>query len=147
MTHEEKNQNLSGTSADLSSQRNPTNLDTEKQWSTPAWKGLVMDQEARHYRKMKNAVWLFLYLLLNANGRSGVLERKIGTISSEMGIKRDTILRWLNILRKHGYIATQNTGRGLFIQIKEWDNSSSGIGRITPATQDSRLLYLQKPSR
>jgi len=103
-------------------------MDNQKQWWAPILKGLVVDQEAKHYHKMKNAIWLFLYLVLNAD-RGRVLVRKLKTISSETGIKRDTIARWLNILRKHGYIATQNTGRGLLIQIKQWENPSSDIGK------------------
>jgi len=79
-----------------------------------------MDRQAKHYRWMKNAIWLFLYLVLNANRKSGFLVRKIKTISSDMGVNRDTVLRWLNVLRKKGYIATQNTGRSLHIQIKKW---------------------------
>jgi len=88
-----------------------------------------MDKEARHYRKMGKAIWLFLYLFLNADQRSGFLTTKVKTISSEMGIKPDTIARWLNILREKGYIVTQNTGRGLLIQIKEWENPSSDVGK------------------
>jgi len=93
------------------------------------WTGLVMDREARHYRKMGKAIWLFLYLFLNADQRSGFLTVKVKTISSEMGIKPDTIARWLNILREEGYIATQNTGRGLLIQIKGWENPISDVGK------------------
>ena len=43
------------------------NQRTEKQWWAPVWKGLVMDSEAKHYRAMKNAVWLYVYCLLGAN--------------------------------------------------------------------------------
>lgn len=103
-------------------------MDNQKQWWTPVWTGLVMDREARHYRKMGKAIWLFLYLFLNADRRSGFLAVKVKTISSKMGIKPDTIARWLNILREEGYIATQNTGRGLLIQIKGWENPSSDVG-------------------
>lgn len=88
-----------------------------------------MDKEARHYRKMGKAIWLFLYLILNADQRSGFLAVKVKTISSEMGIKPDTIARWLNILRREEYIATQNTGRGLSIQIKGWENPISDVGK------------------
>ena len=49
-----------------------------------------MDAEARHYRKMKNAIWLYLYLLLNANRKTGVLMRNIETVSRDMGVPRDT---------------------------------------------------------
>jgi len=101
----------------------------QKNLWVPVWTGLVMDREARHYRKMGKAIWLFLYLFLNADQRSGLLAMKVKTISSEMGIKPDTIARWLNTLRKEGYIATQNTGRGLSIQIKGWKNPISDVGK------------------
>jgi len=104
-------------------------MDNQKQWWAPILKGLVVDSEAKHYKKMGNAVWLFLYLFLNADQRSGFLAVKVKTISSGTGIKPDTILRWLNILRKQGYIATQNTGRGLLIQIREWKEPSPDIGK------------------
>ena len=93
---------------------------SDKQWSAPVWKGLVMDESGKHYRGMRNAIWLFLYLLLNANRRSGFLVRKIRTISRDIGVSRDTILRWLRVLRTGGYVATQNTGRCLRIQIQKW---------------------------
>lgn len=91
-----------------------------KQWWAPVWTGLLMDSDAKHYLKMKNALWLFLYLVLNANRRGGFLSRKVKTICSDMGVCRGTILRWIDILRKQGYISTANTGRALFIQIKKW---------------------------
>ena len=97
---------------------------------------LVKDAEARHYRRMKNTVWLFLYLLSGADRRSGSLSCKIGTIGSETGIKRDTIIRWLNVLRKGGYITTRNTGRGLFIQIRQWENPSPDVGNMTQQKQE-----------
>jgi hypothetical protein len=104
------------------------NLNNKKQWWSPVWTGLVMDRQARHYKRMKNTIWLFLYLVINAD-KGGFLVRKVKTIGSDMGIKRDTILRWLNILRRHGYIATQSTGRGLLIQIRDWGNPSSDMGK------------------
>ena len=88
-----------------------------------------MDQEARHYRKMGNALWLFLYLVLNANRKNGFLARKIRTIAEDTGINKDTISRWLNILREKGYVSTQNTGRCLLIQIKKWKGLSEAGGR------------------
>ena len=91
-----------------------------KQWWAPVWTGLVVDEGAKHYRKMKNSVWLFLYLVLHANRRTGVLMRKVRTISKDMGITRDTTLRWLTVLRTEGYIVTLNTGRYLTIQVKNW---------------------------
>jgi len=104
------------------------NQRTLKQWWAPVWKGLVMDAEAKHYRTMKNAVWLYLYLLLNANRKTGILMRKMKTVANDMGITRDTVLRWLNVLRSSGYIETVNTGRSLTIQVTRW-RALPGVGK------------------
>lgn len=86
-----------------------------------------MDAEARHYRKMKNAIWLYLYLLLNANRKTGVLMRNIETVSRDMGVPRDTTVRWLNVLRTNGYTETVNNGHSLTIQVTRW-KPLSGVG-------------------
>lgn len=111
--------------------RSSINMNTHKQWWAPVWTGLVMDPEARHYHRMKTAIWLFLYLVLNANRKTGSLVRKVKTISSDMGINRNTVLRWLTTLREEGYITTQNTGRCLNIQINKWKNFST-VGKSSP---------------
>lgn len=113
---------------------------SDKQWWAPVWKGLVMDEDGTHYRRMRNAVWLFLYLLLNANRRSGFLVRKIRTIGSDMGVSRDTVLRWLKVLRTAGYIVTQNTGRCLRIQIQKWKPLS---GVRTSLHQESEASHVR----
>jgi hypothetical protein len=92
----------------------------QKNWWAPVWKGLVIDPEGKHCRTMKNALWLFLYFLLNADRKKGFLLRKVKTITSDMGVKRDTVLRWFKILRRGGYVSTRNTGRCLLIQIEKW---------------------------
>lgn len=104
---------------------------SQKTWWAPVWNGLVMDQEARHCRRMKNALWLYLYLLVNANRVTGMLMRKTGTISRDMGIPRDMALRWLNVLRKEGYIATSSNGRSLTIQISNF-RSLAKHGKTRP---------------
>jgi hypothetical protein len=104
------------------------NPQTQKQWWAPVWKGLVMDSQARHCRTMKNAVWLYLYFLLSANRRTGLLKRKIDTVSRDMGIPRDAALRWLRVLRQGGYVETVNTGRSLTIRVTRW-KPLAGVGR------------------
>jgi hypothetical protein len=113
------------------------NEQTQKQWWAPVWKGLVMDAEAKHYRTMKNAVWLYLYLLLNANRKTGILMRRIQTVTKDMGVTRDTALRWLKALRSGGYIETVNTGRSLTIQVARW-KALAGVGK-------TRLLKSGRP--
>ena len=119
---------------------------TPKQWWAPIWKGLVMDEEARHYQKMKNAIWLFLYLVLNANRRTGMLMRKVKTISTDMGITRDTTLRWLKILRQGEYIVTVNTGRYLSIQIKKWKTFSQVGKARTQKAERSNFRPWRNPT-
>ena len=120
-----------------------------KQWWAPVWTGLVVDEGAKHCRKMKNSVWLFLYLLLHANRRTGVLMRKIRTISKDMGITRDTTLRWLKVLRTEGYIVTVNTGRYLTIQVNNWKPLAKA-GKMQPQKReasDSGSWKYPTPSR
>jgi len=126
MSHEYKNQNLIRTAASLSEQKNSNNPDNQKQWWTPVWTGLVMDRQAKHYRRMKNTIWLFLYLVLNANRKTGFLLRKVKTVCADMGVPRNTVFRWLNTLRRYGYIATENTGRCLLVQVKKWKTIQQG---------------------
>jgi len=73
---------------------------------------------------MKKAVWLFLYLVLHANRRTGFLLRKATTMSLDMNVHKNTVLRWLHTLRRHGYITTKNTGRCLHIKIKKWKGTT-----------------------
>lgn len=91
-----------------------------KQWWAPVWTGLVIDPKGIHCRRMKNAIWLWLYCVLNANRSSGVLFRKIDTIATDMGVTRDTVIRWLALLRDGGYVETRNTGRYLILRVQMW---------------------------
>lgn len=89
-------------------------------WWAPLWRGLVVPQGIKHYKAMGSAIWLFSYLLLHADRKTGRLIRKLETISKEMGINQRTIRYWLGRLRKHGYITTKHTGRSLEVQIQKW---------------------------
>lgn len=106
-------------------------MENKKSWWAPIWNGLIMDQKARHYSEIRSALWLFLYLVLNADRRTGRLLRKIGTMALDMGISRDTILSWLQRLKQGGYIETRSTGRFLFIQIGKW-KAIREVGNIPP---------------
>ncbi len=91
-----------------------------KQWWTPVWRGLAVDAAGRHYQKMGNAVWLYLYLLFHADRTTGFLKRKSWTISRDMGIKERTIRKWRGILRRHGYIRTHQAGIYVNFEITKW---------------------------
>lgn len=89
-------------------------------WWAPVWQGLVMDPKGKHFRRMGHAVWLFLYLILNANRHTGTLMRKTATIAAQTGWSQRTIRTWLKVLRRGGYVTTRTTGRYLYIEICLW---------------------------
>src|SRR2546426_496089 len=114
-------------------------MNNNKTWWAPVWRGLVVDPEGKHCRRMKNAVWLYLYLILHADRKSGKLKRKLKTTAADMGMSQKTIQRWLKILRENNYIKTKNTGRCLEIGIKLWKNTEGNprlptqVGQTWPA--------------
>ncbi len=89
-------------------------------WWAHIWSGLVRDPTAKHYDRIRRSIWLYLYLLIVANRRTGALFRRIGTIASETGLNPRSIRRWLRELRTKGYIHTSSTGRSLTIWISKW---------------------------
>lgn len=111
-------------------------MDKQKTWWAPVWKGLVTDPDARHYRRMKSAVWLYVYLLLNADRRTGFLSRKFITISKDMGLSQGAVKRWMTILRKGGYVATKSNGHSLTIRVNKW-RSIQGIRNVSQ--QESQI--------
>ena len=89
-------------------------------WWIHLWSGLVRDPTAKHYRAIRRAVWLYLYLLVVADRRDGTLFRKVETIAAETGFRPRSIQRWLRLLRDEGYIETETSGRSLDISITKW---------------------------
>lgn len=91
-----------------------------EQWWAPLWRGLIVSKGRAHYERMHSAIWLFAYLLLHADRKTGTLIRKLDTIARDMEIKQRTIRYWFMILRKHGYVTTIHTGSSLHITIHKW---------------------------
>lgn len=96
-----------------------------KTWWGAIWRGLVVDEAAKHYRAMNGALWLFIYLIIHADRTQGVLYRKYETIARDMHISSHTVRRWIAVLRQHDYIHITNTGRGLRIHIQKWKTLSA----------------------
>jgi hypothetical protein len=69
---------------------------------------------------MGQALWLYGYLIIHANRRTGTLHRTVSTVASDMQVPKRTIQAWLSVLRQHGYISTKTTGRALEIKIEKW---------------------------
>lgn len=89
-------------------------------WWIHLWSGLVRDPTSKHYRLIRRAIWLYLYLLIVANRRNGTLFRRVGTIEAETGFNIRSIHRWLRELRSNGYITSSSSGRSLTITITKW---------------------------
>lgn len=100
----------------------PKSTDTipPKNWWIHLWSGLVLDKQSKHKRAIRQAIWLYLYLLLVANRESGRLYRRLSTIALETGFNPRSIQRWLRTLREKGYIETVSNGRSLNISITKW---------------------------
>ena len=97
----------------------------QKRWWRAVWRGLVVDSDAKHYRAIGSALWLFIYLVIHANPKSGSLNRKYQTIAGEMGISPRTIRLWLTRLMQQGYVTVTRTGRSQIIHISKWKNASA----------------------
>jgi hypothetical protein len=100
-------------------------LPRQKRWWRAVWRGLVVDAEAKHYRAMGSALWLFIYLVIHANPKSGTVNRKYQTIAGEMGISPRTIRSWLTRLMQQSYVSVTQTGRSQIIHISRWKTASA----------------------
>jgi Helix-turn-helix domain len=129
MTH--RSQNNFRASAELSFNRSVSDLPDsfvrrtvpdriKNDWWSPLRRGLIIEPSAKHHARMKQAIWLYLYLLLNADGRTGTLFRRLSTISKDSGIPKRTIRRWLTVLRRYGYITAEYNGHFWQIVITKW---------------------------
>ncbi len=129
MTH--KTQNNFHASAKVSFNRSTSDLQNsfvrrtvpdkpKSDWWSPIRRGLIIEPTAKHHQQMKQAVWLYIYLLVNADGRTGTLFRRLSTISKDTGIPKRTIRRWLTVLKRYGYITANYNGHFWQIAITKW---------------------------
>jgi len=92
----------------------------QRDWWGFVWRGLIVSRSAKHYNAMGRAVWLFLYLIIHANRRSGIVYRRVRTVAQDIGLSERTVQIWLKTLRDKGYIMTERTGRSLIIHVNKW---------------------------
>jgi len=89
-------------------------------WFARIREGLVRDPDAPHYKKMGNALWVYLILHMGADLETGQLFRTFKTISNESGIPEATVRKMIKKLEIGEYIKTVRMPRGLHIQITKW---------------------------
>lgn len=80
--------------------------------------------ESRHYKRMGAAVWLYGWLILRQTRQEGAIGWVLGgapityrDIEEETGFNCRTIERWMQILRRKGYVETETVPAGLVIRI------------------------------
>ena len=80
--------------------------------------------EARHFERMGSAVWLYGWLVLRQTHQSGGLGWVLGgapvcyrEIEEETGFNCRTLERWMQTLRRYGYIQTTAAPGGIVIRI------------------------------
>jgi len=111
----------------------------------PLFQGLVADPDAKHYHRMKNSVWLYLYLIALSNLRSGKLIARLQDIAVDMGLPEDTLRSWLGHLKKWHYVDVAKQGDSLLFKIIKWQNISSELGTAT--VDASRPQSFQRTKR
>jgi hypothetical protein len=80
--------------------------------------------EARHYEQMGSALWLYEWLVLRQTHQSGSIGWVLGgapisyhEIKEDTGFNPRTLERWMQTLRKHGYIETEAVPSGIRVRI------------------------------
>ncbi len=92
--------------------------------STVLQRGLVADREAKHFRAMKQSVWLYLYLLLAVNRETGSRLLSPDAVAREMGLREENIRSWLGHLRRQGYVRVEREGAHFLVTVKKWRQES-----------------------
>ncbi|RIK82246.1 hypothetical protein DCC62_00445 [candidate division KSB1 bacterium] len=104
----------------------------------PVFQGLVADPEAKHYKRIRYAVWLYLYLIAFSNLRTGKLIAGLPDIARDMGLPEETLRSWLGHLRKWHYVTVERVGGGLLFKVAKWTDISSVLEPKPSAEQPKR---------
>ena len=93
--------------------------------------------EARHYERMGAAVWLYGWLVLRQTHQQGSVGWVLGgapvsyrEIEEETGFNARTLERWMQVLRRAGYIETEATPGGVVISITKAKKFPQGARKI-----------------
>lgn len=93
------------------------------------WQGLV---DERHYKKMGQSLWLFMWLLKESWQDGEVLNYTHSMCMEHFGVGMVTSRRWLNTLNDNKYIIIKKGSHSRTIKIRKWAGAR-GIKNDTPA--------------
>ena len=105
-------------------------------------KCLVVDRKATHGKRMRQAIWLYLYLLLAVNPATGKRILSPRHIAKEMGLKEETVRSWLGHLRRQGYASVERQGDLVAVTVTKWPKrkpqaASESVNRKSPLTPEA----------
>jgi DNA-binding IscR family transcriptional regulator len=93
----------------------------EKNYNT-GLRGVLFEE--RHYARMGPAIWLYGWLVLRQTHQTGTTGWVLGgapvtyrEIEGETGFNRRTLERWMSVLRRGAYIATEAAPGGVIVRI------------------------------
>jgi hypothetical protein len=93
----------------------------EKNYNT-GLRGVLFEE--RHYARMGSAIWRYGWLVLRQTHQTGTTGWVLGgapvtyrEIESETGFNRRTLERWMSVLRRNAYVATEAAPGGVIVRI------------------------------
>jgi len=98
---------------------------------------LVANSTGKHFRSMRSAIWLYLFLLSAVGKESGERLLDPAQVGEAMGISEATVRSWLGHLRKAGYVALQREGRFVWVRVLKWRQRSSDSETDSPKSHQS----------
>jgi hypothetical protein len=86
----------------------------------PVAKNLILNPLGKHMSRMGKAIWVYLYLLIVINDKSGRAIVKSAEIAKETGISENNILTGFGILKKWNYIDVKKQNSTFVITVCKW---------------------------
>jgi len=102
----------------------------------PVLQEIVADMQGKHYRRLKNALWIYLYLVIYANPKNGKLTSTVTKIAISTGHQEETINSWLGNLKKWHYISIEKHGEELQFKVSQWKKMFAAFEDIHTVTNE-----------
>ena len=88
-----------------------------RDWWRPIWRSQLFDSGADHREKLGSAIWLYLFLLIHVDYRTGIITRSLGQLATELCAPKKTTRDWLTRLRKMSYVSAKREGTLFHIRV------------------------------
>lgn len=101
---------------------------------------IINHPQARHIRRMRIAIWLYLDLLARLAANAESVDIVPADVAADMGLREGTIRSWLGHLRHAGYVEVTNLNGTLRVLIRRHQSSE----HATAATPKPRFFTVAK---